>query len=632
MRILLLLPTLGTGGAERLTVACANSFAARGHELHVAYGFADSQLPNLTGPGIEATRLSDERLALKTLPEWVRALRPVIRDFRPDVVHAQSITAALATTCASPRTPLLVTVHGIREAHEPLANVILRSGRARVSAVSDAVAEGLRRHPLAPQIEVLSPGVDVEALLDRAKEPNPRSEGRPRFVYVGRQSAEKGVDVLLAAFPRVLEQLPGASLGLLGVGPDKAANERLAAELGLGEHVSFLGLLPNPAPHYVDADVVVLPSRREGLPLAALEAFALARPVVATAVGGTPEVVRDPETGWLVPPEDPDGLARAMVAAATDEPEARRRADAGAQLVREHFTVERLVDQLEELATSIVHPAWQTPRERSRLYYGAVRGLQSARIAAARERHWEGVRIFGYHRVSDDDDPFAVRTEAFRRQMEALVASDVTPIALRPALELLQQPVEGRFACVTFDDGYLDNLTNAAPVLQELAIPATVFVATGLLGQEAPFHWYRDSPPALAWDDVEELEADPLFDVQAHSRTHARLTALPEELAWDEIAGSKRDLEERLSRPVTSFCYPAGLYAERELDMVRRAGYDGAVTTRPGVNPGGTGTLDLCRTMLYWRDDVRDFTAKLRGRLDRPLRAQELAQRARARR
>jgi glycosyltransferase involved in cell wall biosynthesis/peptidoglycan/xylan/chitin deacetylase (PgdA/CDA1 family) len=630
MRILLLLPTLGTGGAERLSVACAHSLAERGHELHVAYGFADSQRSNLTAVGIGATCLSDARLSSRTLPTWVRALRSMIASFRPDVVYAQSITASLATTLAAPRMPLLVTVHGIREADEPLASVILRAGRARVTAVSDAVAEGLRRHAVAPAIEVLQPGVDVDGLLERSREPLELDTSHPRFVCVGRQSAEKGIDLLIEAFPQVLEQLPEAALVLIGVGPQEREHEQLVARLGLEERVSFLGLVANPAPHLAAADVVALPSRREGLPLAALEALALVRPLVATAVGGTPEVVRDGETGWLVPPDDTAALAGALVEAATDEAEARRRAEAGARLVRERFTVERMVDRIETLAQELVRPSYLTPRERSRPYYRTVRRVQSARIALGPEREWQGVRIFGYHRVSDDDDVFAVGVDDFRRQMEALAGSGVEVLRLDAALELLRRPVEGRFACVTFDDGYRDNLEHAVPILSELGLPATVFVVTHLLDGR-PFPWHRSAPPALSWDEVEQIAAQPLFDVQAHSRTHPRLPALPEELAWEEIAGSKHDLEERLGYRVTSFCYPAGLYGEREAGLLRRAGYEAGVTTRAGVNPGGTSTLELRRTMLYWRDGRREFEAKLDGRLDRPLRVQELAQRARAR-
>ena len=245
---------------------------------------------------------------------------------------------------------------------------------------------------------------------------------------------------------------------------------------------------------------------------------------------------------------------------------------------------------------------------------------------------WEGVRIFGYHRVADADDVFAVSVDAFRKHMEALVASGVETVRLDAALALLERPVTGRFACVTFDDGYKDNLDNAVPILRELGIPATIFVPTALIGPERGFHWYRDPPPSLTWEEIDSLVQEGLVDVQAHSRTHRRLTALGEHEAWAEIEGSKRDLEKRLPYTVTSFCYPAGLCGSRETDMVLRAGYRGGVGTTAGVNPGGGNRSALRRTMIYWRDGVRDFEAKLEGLLDRPSRLQTIVHQRRARR
>jgi glycosyltransferase involved in cell wall biosynthesis len=93
----------------------------------------------------------------------------------------------------------------------------------------------------------------------------------------------------------------------------------------------------------------VLPSRREGLPVVVLEAFALARPVIATRVGGTPDVVRDGDTGWLAPPEDPAGLARALLAAAADPAARAERGARGEALVAEHYSMEALVDRVAEL-------------------------------------------------------------------------------------------------------------------------------------------------------------------------------------------------------------------------------------------------------------------------------------------
>jgi glycosyltransferase involved in cell wall biosynthesis/peptidoglycan/xylan/chitin deacetylase (PgdA/CDA1 family) len=639
MRILFLSPTLGTGGAERLTIAYAKGLARRGHEVHVAYGFADSQLPNLTAADIGATLLSNRRIKPRTIRQWIGNLRRLVAAFRPDVIYAQSITSALAARLGASQVPLLVTVHGIREADEPLASGILRLSRARVTAVSQAVADGLLRHAYAPAIEVLPPGIDIETLEAGAgEELEHRVDGTPRFCCVARLSQEKGVDVLLRAFREVLRDSPEALLTLVGVGPELEAIEALAKTLGVTDRVVFAGLTANPGPYFRDADVVVLPSRREGLPLVGLEAFALGRPVVATSVGGTTEVVRDGETGWLVPPENHQELARAMAEAAGDPEEAGRRARAGEELVRSSFTSARMVDRIEALALEVLQQPSLTPGTRSRLYYRAGNGVEAVRLAAARTRSvrrepsWQGVRIFGYHRVTDEDDVFAVGVQAFREQMELLAASDVRLLRLDAALDLLDRPVEGRYACVTFDDGYLDNLEVALPILRELEIPATIFVPTGLIDSARGFHWYSEPPPALSWKDVEEIAADGFFDVQAHSRSHARLPVLSNEGAWDEIAGSKRDLEERLPYTLTSFCYPAGLYSEREMEMVLTAGFRAGVTTRPGVNGGGNGQAALRRTMVRWRDGRSEFEGKLRGFLDGPSRLQAVVHRSRMRR
>jgi glycosyltransferase involved in cell wall biosynthesis len=316
MRALLLTPTLGVGGAELLTTMWAAGLKSRGHTAAVAYGRWDARLPLLDRHEIEAFRVSDRGPTLKSLLEWHRAVRGVIGRFRPDVIHAQSITTALIATLAGPRLPLLVTVHGIDEGDQRLAALILRGTGARVTAVSEDSALGITRRLLAPAVEVLAPGIDVDAIVEAAAAPIADGpSGAPRYCCVARHDRAKGVDVLIRAFPDVRAAIPDATLTLVGGGDELEPNRRLAAGLGLGDSISFVGVVANSAPYIRQADVIVLPSRREGLPIVALESFALGRPLVATAVGGTPSVVRDGQTGWLVSPEDPVALAGAMIEA-----------------------------------------------------------------------------------------------------------------------------------------------------------------------------------------------------------------------------------------------------------------------------------------------------------------------------
>jgi len=470
-------------------------------------------------------------------------------------------------------------------------------------------------------VEVLSPGIDVERVRASASAGElPLLPGRPSLCCVARHDHVKGVDVLLRALPAVVASLAEVQLTLVGTGAEVETNRALAVELGIAGRVHFAGVFPDATPYIAAADLLVLPSRREGLPVVALEALALERPLVATAVGGTPSVVVDGETGWLVPPEDPARLAEAIVSAGADPDEATRRARAGRALVEERFGAEPMLDRIETLLAGLARQATATPGTKPRPYYRAARAQQQARIAVARRRRqasWSGVRIFGYHRVVDEDDVYAVRPGDFRAHMERVLASDAVPVRLDAALDLLHEPVEGRYVCVTFDDGYLDTLEHALPVLEELGIPATIFAVADILDGSRSFGWYDSPPPALRWEHVPRLLESGLVDVQAHSRTHARLTALSEPDLRDEVAGAKARLEERLRYRLSSFCYPAGIYREREAQAVLDAGFRAGVTTRAGVNPGGGPLSELRRTMVYWGDDAGDFTAKLDGLLDR---------------
>ena len=272
----------------------------------------------------------------------------------------------VAVALAAPRTPLLATVHGIEESEELAAALALRASRARVAAVSQASADGLRRHWLAPQVVVVPGGVDIDELerASRLAPATPIPDRHPLVTCLARHYPVKGVDVLVEAFPRVLESLPGAGLLLVGGGSEYAPLKARAEQLGIGAAVTFTDHQTNPAPYLAAADLAVLPSRREGLPVSALEAFALGRAVVATAVGGTPDVVRDGETGWLVPPEDPAALADAIVSALSQPDERIRRARLGRELVARTYSTAAMIDRIEDLCRSLTRGNSHSTRRR----------------------------------------------------------------------------------------------------------------------------------------------------------------------------------------------------------------------------------------------------------------------------
>jgi glycosyltransferase involved in cell wall biosynthesis len=166
-----------------------------------------------------------------------------------------------------------------------------------------------------------------------ASVPSPRNTGAPlRLVYLGRLDARKGVDVLLRALALVVQQEPGVALTIAGDGAARPGLEALAAELALQAVVTFRGRFAHEALAEVleGVNVVVHPSLEEGLPVAVLEGMAYGKAMVATAVGGTPDVITPGVNGLLVPPGDAAALAEALLTVVRD-PELRARLAAAAR-------------------------------------------------------------------------------------------------------------------------------------------------------------------------------------------------------------------------------------------------------------------------------------------------------------
>lgn len=185
------------------------------------------------------------------------------------------------------------------------------------------------------------------------------------------------------------------------------------------------------------------------------------------------------------------------------------------------------------------------------------------------------VPILMYHRVEDvaEKSSTIVSPAAFERQMEFLKVHRYEVLSLQELLELLKKGknVPAKAVVITFDDGTVDNVKNAFPVLKKMDFPATVFMITRNIGQ----------PGWLSEEDLRILDAEGV-SVGSHTQTHAFLPKLSEEDAEDELRESKKHLEEILGHPVTLFSYPAGGVTEPIRAMVEVLGYEGAVTTNYG--------------------------------------------------
>jgi peptidoglycan/xylan/chitin deacetylase (PgdA/CDA1 family) len=259
-----------------------------------------------------------------------------------------------------------------------------------------------------------------------------------------------------------------------------------------------------------------------------------------------------------------------------------------------------------------------------RLLYPAKAALTRARSIAwlARTRgrpSRPGLRILFYHRVSDERDELAVTPAAFTAQMEWLAGNGLRAVHVAEAVDLLRAGNAGDVIGLSFDDAYEDVAQHAEPVLTRLGFSATVFVATGVTDGRAQFSWYAEQPPLIGWDEMRRLDAGGTLRFEGHTVSHPNLLALDDEQAAAEIAGGKRELEERLGRAVTTFCYPAGLYSPREQALVADAGFLLATSCEPGVNTAQTDPFALRRIQIDARDALVDVRAKALGAHDTPL-------------
>jgi glycosyltransferase involved in cell wall biosynthesis len=214
-----------------------------------------------------------------------------------------------------------------------------------VVANSSAARDQLEReHVPRDRLHVIPNGLDLARFVPRP----PRPELR-HVVTVANLRPEKGHDTVLAAAAQILDRHPDATFTFAGDGPRRDGLEMVARALGIGPRVRFLGECRDVAAVLAEADLFVLPSRSEAFPNAVIEAMAAGVPVVASEVGGIPEVVRHLHTGLLVPPDDVDALANAMVAVMDHPAQAATLAECARREVERHYSIERMVERFEHL-------------------------------------------------------------------------------------------------------------------------------------------------------------------------------------------------------------------------------------------------------------------------------------------
>lgn len=369
-RILFVITDLDYGGAETQCRDVALAFKGRGLSVGVV-----SMLPpaayqdELTRAGIHVWSLDMRRKWPD--PRMVWRLARVVRDFKPDIVHSHMIHANLLARASRAvgwrKIPLVCTAHSVNEGGRLRMYAYRVTDRwASISTnVSQAAIDRYVAVGAAPagHIIYMPNGVDVSRFCpdDERRTAVRHSLGLAAdqcvILAVARFEAAKNHAGMLRAFARVIEVQPNAILLLIGQGTLLDATCTLAMTLHVADSVRFLGIR-NDIPDLMRAsDLYLMSSLLEGLPIVLLEAAASGLPAVATDVGGNATVVLDGISGRIVPPNDDEALAAAVIEVLNMAPAARRSwGHAARQLVQASFSLESVADRWLALYTSLIEP------------------------------------------------------------------------------------------------------------------------------------------------------------------------------------------------------------------------------------------------------------------------------------
>ena len=351
--ILVLIKGLGIGGAEKLISEGARFWDREEFSYSVAYvlPWKDQLAPDLQQLGVPVHLIGGERgFDLATRGR----LQRLIEAEETDLVHAHlPATGILARVSTS--VPVVYTEHNLVSSYRTptrWANRLTYSRNAATIAVSDAVAGSVTGWK-GPSPIVIPNGVSSRVepgLVEQARAELGLASGDPLVVHVGNIRPGKGQDTLVDAVEELVERVPDVTV--VSIGAEKFPGElsRLrsrAARVGDGNRMRFLGRREDALSFTAAADVFVNPADIEGLPVAVLEAMSLARPVVATAAGGVPTIIRDGETGILVEPGDAAGLAKGITQLLEDRDESTRLGEGAARLVDERFSLAEMITATE---------------------------------------------------------------------------------------------------------------------------------------------------------------------------------------------------------------------------------------------------------------------------------------------
>ncbi len=383
IRILRVIARLNMGGPAIHVSSLAAGLEPRGYETTLVAGSL--------ARGEDSMAFLAERLDIpvRTIPELqrevspiddarsVRRMREIIRELRPHILHthtakAGAIARAAALVSGAARPAILVhTFHGhvLKGYFDPVRTAFFKKVERSLARVTDAlvavspeVRDELVAAGIAPRekFSVIRLGIPLEERLgDATADLDYRrlygiSESAFVVGWVGRMTEVKDTDAVLEIVGAARDRGLEAVLVMVGDGPDRVRLEQLAHDIGIARSTFFVGYQPEVAGYYRLFDAFLLPSVNEGTPVSAIEALASGTPVVATRVGGVPDVVRDGEDGFLFEPGDTDGAAERLALLASDATLRSALGASGRERVLRRYSVSRLVEDVDRLYRSLL--------------------------------------------------------------------------------------------------------------------------------------------------------------------------------------------------------------------------------------------------------------------------------------
>jgi glycosyltransferase involved in cell wall biosynthesis len=369
VNVLYFIPSLGTGGTERLVVDWATHLDSHRFRVSVC-AFRDGLFGRvLRDRGYDAHLIETSVNGHQSGVLWkawslrarVARLRALLDREWVDVVHTHHLGPLLYAFLGGfrrRRWRWVHTEHVLPHLDSGYAPWLVRTSRVMlqapdvVTAVADAVGDYFVREARIPRrrVRVIHNAIDVDQFAAAHDRLGKRRElGIPADAWVvglvANLRVQKNHPLLLTAFACLFSEVPDARLVLVGDGDQRAALDRLARDLGIQDRVHFLGARLDVPEVLATFDVYCLPSHYEGMPLSLFEAMAAGKPIVATNVLGLREVIRDGETGILVPPENPNALKSALLDLQRTPELAATLADAARRYVDEHCQLGHMIDQ-----------------------------------------------------------------------------------------------------------------------------------------------------------------------------------------------------------------------------------------------------------------------------------------------